>query len=118
MLVDDTSIESIQSTIKPLYYDKYDKTKNEYVGLSAKSEKDYAHDLKEIYNDPSISYSLQYRIHELWRRFMILRENRDIVEQQELFDAFLMLCVVLYERLLLRRIEYVSHVRDEIMIAL
>jgi len=117
MLVDDTPINVIQSTIKPLYYDKYDITNNEYIGLSAKSEQDYNDDLNEIHADSSIPYSLQYRIHELWRRFMVLRENRDLVEHQELFDAFLLLCVVLYERILLRRLKYVSQLRDETLIS-
>lgn len=119
MLIDDTPIEDIQSTIKSLYYDTYSIKENKihYTGLSSKSEEDYKNDLHNVPSDKTIPYALQYRIYELWKRFILLRENKDIVDSQEILDAFLLVCSVMYERLLMRRIDHVSYKRDESMIS-
>lgn len=119
MLIDDTPIEDIQSAIKPLYYDTYIIKENviHYTGLSSKSKQDYDTELLELTPDKTIPYALQYRIYELWKRFTLLRANRDIVDSQEVFDAFLLVCSVMYERLLFRRIDHVSYKRDESMIS-
>ena len=87
-----------------------------YVELTSKSVNDMQYDIQggELdKEDKVVSKVLQYRIRELWRRFLTIRENREIVMEQEIIDAFLLLCVTIMERTIRRRIDYVVQLWDE-----
>lgn len=117
MLVDTKySIPEIQSQLTTLYADMYDINSKKYLELTEKSKRDQKHDLADkftYYDADEIHQMLQYRIYELWKRFISLRENADIVSVNEIIDAFLLLCVTIMERTIRRRILYVQQLWDE-----
>lgn len=117
MLVDTKySIPEIQSQLTTLYADMYDLNSKKYLELTEKSKRDQKHDLADkftYYDADEIHKMLQYRIYELWKRFISLRENADIVSVNEIIDAFLLLCVTIMERTIRRRILYVQQLWDE-----
>lgn len=115
--------QQIQAELNNLYADAFDrqalyKTQTIiYDVLTQTSLNDQHRDLEKDYgemnDDNGVSNSLHYRIRELWKRFLIIRENQEALMKREVIDAFLLLCATIMERTIRRRIQFVQDVWDE-----
>jgi len=117
------TIEDIQNNIKIMYYDEYSIQENKYIGMTDESKQDFLCD-RQMYAEITpknvtgngVPKELQYRIAELWIRFRQIRENREILREEEVMNAFFMLCLALKRRILLRRISYLNKLEEAVIV--
>lgn len=56
--------------------------------------------------------SIHYRIHETWQTLNLLRANLPHVDRQDIIQTCILLCVLMYYRVLLRREQFLEMEHD------
>jgi hypothetical protein len=114
----------IQDNILSLYLDKYIVSSGTYTEMTQTSKSDFMNDRQIIEHSiqpadvdaNGIERDLQVRIAELWIRFQQIRENREMLSEDDVVSSFLSLCLLIYKRLLHRRIQYLQTLEDAVIV--
>lgn len=114
----------LQDNIQGLYRDKYNISSGTYTEMTQASKQDFMNDRQIIEHSiqpidvdaNGIERDLQVRIAELWIRFQQIRENREMLSEDDVVSSFLSLCLLMFKRLLHRRIQYLQTLEDAIIV--
>lgn len=114
----------LQDDIQCLYRDKYNISSGTYTEMTQASKQDFMNDRQIIEHSiqpidvdaNGIERDLQVRIAELWIRFQQIRENREMLSEDDVVSSFLSLCLLMFKRLLHRRIQYLQTLEDAVIV--
>lgn len=114
----------VQDSIQSLYFDKYDISNQIYEEMTKSSKQDFMNDRQVIEHtikpinveSNGIERDLQVRIAECWIRFQQIRENREMLREDDVVSSFLSLCLLMIKRLIHRRLEYLQTLEDAVIV--